>query len=53
VIWYAPIIPLRPEIVRAAVAAIQLALRKYGFPEAVSLTTINERCAMGVNSDHL
>jgi 4-cresol dehydrogenase (hydroxylating) len=48
VIWYAPIIPLRPEIVRAAVDAIQSALRKYGFPEAVSLTTVNERCAMGV-----
>lgn len=48
IIWYAPIIPLRPEIVRAAVAAIQSALRKYGFPEAVSLTTVNERCAMGV-----
>ncbi len=48
VIWYAPIIPLRPEIVRAAVEAIQSGLRKYGFPEAVSLTTVNERCAMGV-----
>lgn len=48
VIWYAPIIPLRPEIVRGAVDAIQSALRKYGFPEAVSLTTVNERCAMGV-----
>jgi FAD/FMN-containing dehydrogenase len=48
VIWYAPIIPLRPEIVREAVRAIQAALRTYGFPEAVSLTTVNERCAMGV-----
>lgn len=48
VIWYAPIIPLRAEIVRAAVDAIQSGLRKYGFPEAVSLTTVNERCAIGV-----
>lgn len=48
VIWYAPIIPLRAEIVRAEVDAIQSALRRYGFPEAVSLTTVNERCAMGV-----
>ena len=48
VIWYAPIIPLQEEIVRGSVTAIQSSLRKFGFPEAVSLTTVNERCAMGV-----
>jgi hypothetical protein len=48
IIWYAPIIPLKPDIVRGMVGAIQSSLRQYGFPEAISLTTVNERCAMGV-----
>jgi 4-cresol dehydrogenase (hydroxylating) len=48
VIWYAPIIPLKHEFVAQAVTAIQRTLRAYGFPEAISLTTVNERCAMGV-----
>ncbi|MCU1238213.1 MAG: linked oxidase domain protein [Candidatus Solibacter sp.] len=48
VIWYAPIIPLKQATIAAMVAAIQTTLRSYGFPEAISLTTVNERCAMGV-----
>jgi 4-cresol dehydrogenase (hydroxylating) flavoprotein subunit len=48
VIWYAPIIPLKQATVTAMVNAIQTALREYGYPEAISLTTVNERCAMGV-----
>jgi FAD/FMN-containing dehydrogenase len=48
VIWYAPIIPMKREVIRDMVAAIQGALRSHGFPEAISLTTVNERCAMGV-----
>jgi len=48
VIWYAPIIPLKEETIANIVRAIQTTLRTYGFPEAISLTTVNERCAMGV-----
>jgi 4-cresol dehydrogenase (hydroxylating) flavoprotein subunit len=48
VIWYAPIIPLKQAPVTAMIAAIQTTLRSYGFPEAISMTTVNERCAMGV-----
>jgi FAD/FMN-containing dehydrogenase len=48
VIWYAPIIPWKEETIAKMVAAIQRTLRAYGYPEAISLTTVNERCAMGV-----
>jgi 4-cresol dehydrogenase (hydroxylating) flavoprotein subunit len=48
VIWYAPIIPLKEAVISQIVPAIQAVLRTYGFPEAISLTTVNERCAMGV-----
>ena len=48
IIWYAPIIPLKAETISRMVAAIQETLRRFEFPEAVSLTTVNERCAMGV-----
>ena len=48
VIWYAPIIPLKQETIARMIAAIQGTLREYGYPEAVSMTTVNERCAMGV-----
>jgi FAD/FMN-containing dehydrogenase len=48
VIWYAPVIPLKEATVARMVAVIESALAEYGFPPAVSLTTVNERCAMGV-----
>ena len=48
VIWYAPIIPLKADIISRMVAMIQETLRVYEFPQAISLTTVNERCAMGV-----
>jgi hypothetical protein len=48
VIWYAPIIPLKESLIAKMIETIQTTLRAYGFPEAISLTTVNDRCAMGV-----
>ncbi len=48
VIWYAPIIPLKESLISQMIVTIQTTLRAYGFPEAISLTTVNDRCAMGV-----
>jgi 4-cresol dehydrogenase (hydroxylating) flavoprotein subunit len=48
IIWYAPIIPLKTETIANMVAGIQEVLRRFDMPEAISLTTVNERCAMGV-----
>jgi 4-cresol dehydrogenase (hydroxylating) len=48
IIWYAPIIPLKDSAIRAMVEAIREVLRSYEMPEAISLTTVNERCAIGV-----
>jgi len=46
--WYAPVIPLKTELVLAMVAMIERTLGEFGFAQAVSLTTIDERCAIGV-----
>lgn len=48
IIWYAPIIPLKPNLISKMVVTIQSVLRQYDMPEAISLTTVNDRCAMGV-----
>jgi hypothetical protein len=48
VIWYAPVLPLKIELVVKMTDMITETLRKHGFAEAVSFTTINEKCAIGV-----
>jgi hypothetical protein len=48
IIWYAPIIPLKQDTIQRMVAEIRSTLREFEMTEAVSMTTVNERCAMGV-----
>lgn len=48
IVWYAPIIPLKIDTQLKMIAMISNVLRKYGFPETLSLTTVNDRCAIGV-----
>jgi len=48
IIWYAPVLPFKTEVIVRMVEMIKDTLGKYGFDQAVSLTVINEKCAMGV-----
>jgi hypothetical protein len=48
IIWYAPVLPFKTEVIVRMVEMIKDTLRKYGFDEAVTLTIFNEKCAMGV-----
>jgi hypothetical protein len=48
IIWYAPVLPFKTEVIVRMVEMIKDTLGKYDFDEAVSLTVINEKCAMGV-----
>ena len=47
-LWYAPVIPMKRELVAQMAAMVQETLEKYGFDAAMSLTTLTEKCAMGV-----
>lgn len=47
-LWYAPVIPLKGETVRRMIAMIGETLEKYSFPTAMSITTLSEKCGMGV-----
>jgi len=48
ILWYAPIIPLKRDTIERMVSQIRGTLREFGMTEAISMTTVNERCAMGV-----
>jgi FAD/FMN-containing dehydrogenase len=48
IIWYAPVLPMKTELLLRMIDMIEKALQKYGFDQAVSLTTIHEKCAIGV-----
>ena len=48
VIWYAPAIPLKGAIVDQMVEMIKGTLEKYSFEQALSITTLSEKCSMGV-----
>ena len=48
IIWYAPVLPFKIDLLMRMIDMIKETLRKHGFDEAVSLTSINEKCAIGV-----
>ena len=48
VIWYAPAIPLKGAIVDQMIQMVKSTLEKYSFEQALSITTLSEKCAMGV-----
>lgn len=48
IIWYAPVIPMKADLMLKMVDMIQDVMDTHGFPRAISLTTINEKGAMGV-----
>jgi 4-cresol dehydrogenase (hydroxylating) len=48
IIWYAPVFPFKIDLLTRMIDMITETLRKHGFDEAVSFTTINEKCAIGV-----
>ncbi len=48
IIWYAPIVPWKADVVSKMAAVVENALRKHGFCEAVSFTTLTSTCSMGV-----
>jgi len=47
-LWYAPVIPLKGKTVSRMVAMIRETLEKYSFPPAMSMTTLSEKCGIGV-----
>jgi FAD/FMN-containing dehydrogenase len=47
-IWYAPVIPLKGEMVRQISSMITKTLDEYSFVPAMSMTTVSEKCAIGV-----
>jgi len=48
IIWYAPVLPFKTKVIVGMVEMIRDTLGEHGFDQAVSLTIINEKCAMGV-----
>jgi 4-cresol dehydrogenase (hydroxylating) len=48
VVWYAPVLPFKIELITRMTAMIMETLRKFGFDEAITVTTFNEVCAIGV-----
>lgn len=43
-IWYAPLVPMRPEVVRKYVDFVVTTLREHGVEPLVTLTSLSERC---------
>jgi FAD/FMN-containing dehydrogenase len=48
ILWYAPVIPLKSDTVRRMIGMIGETLEKHSFPPAMSITTLSEKCGMGV-----
>jgi len=48
IIWYAPVLPFKTEVIVRMLEMIKDTVRIYGFDQAVTLTIFNEKCAMGV-----
>lgn len=48
ILWYAPVLPMKTSLIAEMTAMIKEVLGKHGFPQAVSFTTISEKCAIGV-----
>jgi 4-cresol dehydrogenase (hydroxylating) len=48
IIWYAPVLPMKTGLILQMIDMIEKTLEKHGFEQAVSLTTIHEKCAIGV-----
>ncbi len=48
IIWYAPVIPLKGETVGRMIAMIKQTLEEHSFGSAMSITTLSEKCGIGV-----
>ncbi|MGE3714523.1 MAG: FAD-binding oxidoreductase [Alphaproteobacteria bacterium] len=48
VIWYAPVMPLKISVVENMLYMIGDTLKDYGFADAVSITSVHDKCMMGV-----
>jgi len=48
IFWYAPVLPLKGEIITRLCDMAVATLGKYGFDQTISFTTLSERCAIGV-----
>jgi len=47
-LWYAPVIPLKRDMVQAMMEMTDRTLSRYGFPQSMSMTTLSEKCGIGV-----
>lgn len=47
-IWYAPVLPMKPALIAEMMEGIRTILSKYQFPPILSFTTVNDKCAIGV-----
>jgi FAD/FMN-containing dehydrogenase len=43
-LWYSPLIPMRPDTVRRYLDFVVATMRRHGFEPLVTLTTLSERC---------
>ena len=48
VLWYAPVLPMKPSLVSKMMAHIQVVLKQYGYPPLLSFTSVTEKCSIGV-----
>ncbi|MDE3016783.1 MAG: FAD-binding oxidoreductase [Pseudomonadota bacterium] len=48
VLWYAPVLPMKPALIIRMIGMVQNVLAKYGFTQAISFIVSNEKCAIGV-----
>lgn len=48
ILWYAPVLPMKPEMIRKMTAMMREVLETYGFAHAMTITVNNEKCAIGV-----
>jgi len=43
-IWYAPLVPMKPSLVRAYVTFVERVCRDHGIEPLITLTTLSDRC---------
>ena len=46
--WYAPVLPLKPALLDSMIKMIEKTLVEFGFSPLMRMTTVNDKCAIGV-----
>jgi len=48
ILWYAPVLPLKAALINDMTIMMKEVMARHGFPQAISFTTVSEKCAIGV-----